>query len=58
MVPHDAGPPGAGPPGLRVEDPALAYRVLDVAPAVARRLDRRADAVRVAQAIYRPPLYG
>jgi hypothetical protein len=41
-----------------VADADLAYRVLDVANAVARRLDRWADAERVVEAIDRPPTYG
>ena len=41
---------------VSVQSPALAYRVLDVTQALARRLDRREDARRLARLIDRTPL--
>jgi hypothetical protein len=43
---------------VRVESKALAFQLVDVGRDVAKQLDRREDAARVAQAIARPPLFG
>jgi hypothetical protein len=43
---------------VRVESWALAFQLLDVGRDVAKQLDRREDAARVARAIARPPLFG
>ena len=43
---------------VSIRDPALAMRVFDATRALARRLDRWADADRIERLIARPPLFG